>query len=138
MFYTQATHDILYHNTNLAAYDHHQFPGVVPRTFLGSLLISALTYPFYLIFGNQKLNIQLISRLILGLINAYSIQRIAKTISNGPKLFKNMTTNSKKKKKEEEAPDNSEFGNNSKYFTSSLRVVYEKPEEIIDDHFTTQ
>ena len=137
MFYTQATHDILYHNTNLAAYDHHQFPGVVPRTFLGSLLISALTYPFYLIFGNQKLNIQLISRLILGLINAYSIQRIAKTISNGPKLFKNMTTNSKKKKKEE-APDNSEFGNNSKYFTSSLRVVYEKPEEIIDDHFTTQ
>ena len=132
MFYTQATHDILYHNTNLAAYDHHQFPGVVPRTFLGSLLISAFTYPFYLILGDQKLKIQLISRLILGLINAYSIQRIAKTISNGPKLFKNMTTNSKKKQ------DNSEFGNNSKYFTSSLRVVYEKPEEIIDDHFTTQ
>jgi len=56
-FNTQAIHDILIHGIptrNAAAffkshYDHFTFPGPVPRTFVGAVVMSGLTRPLQII-----------------------------------------------------------------------------------------
>lgn len=74
-FNIQAIHDIIYHGTNIDAYDHLVFPGSVPRTFIGSIIIAALTKPWVMVFPEAftKQDGQIVARAMLGLVNIIAI-----------------------------------------------------------------
>lgn len=75
-FNIQATHDILVYGTPTkdvyqrlsSQYDHFDFPGAVPRTFIGPVLLAGISQPIIALVGFRYA--QLIVRGILGLINA--------------------------------------------------------------------
>ncbi|KAH8155916.1 hypothetical protein CIB48_g12331 [Xylaria polymorpha] len=78
-FSIQATHDILAYGTPTrnvyerlsAHYDHFDFPGAVPRTFLGPVVLAGISQPLITLVGFQ--HAQLIVRGLLGLINSVAI-----------------------------------------------------------------
>ncbi|KIX01728.1 uncharacterized protein Z518_09454 [Rhinocladiella mackenziei CBS 650.93] len=84
-FNIQAVHDILKygvptHNVYLrlkAQYDHMTFPGAVPRTFIGALVLATLAKPFILYGSLDGERQQLLVRAILGLFNAVALIRYA-------------------------------------------------------------
>ncbi|KAF7544215.1 hypothetical protein G7Z17_g10131 [Cylindrodendrum hubeiense] len=79
-FNLQAAHDILVYGTPTAGdvharlahtYDHFTFPGAVPRTFLGAVLLSGLGQPLVAVVGFQ--HAQLVVRGLLGALNATAL-----------------------------------------------------------------
>ncbi|KAI3647988.1 hypothetical protein MP228_008209 [Amoeboaphelidium protococcarum] len=77
-FNLQAVHDILHHGINVSEYDHLQFPGVVSRTFIGALVLSAVSYPTISLYRliapcHSSLHDQVIVRISLGLLTAFAL-----------------------------------------------------------------
>ncbi|TKY68884.1 Dol-P-Man:Man(7)GlcNAc(2)-PP-Dol alpha-1,6-mannosyltransferase [Spatholobus suberectus] len=84
-FNVQAMHDILYHRLNLDNYDHLEFSGVVPRTFIGALLVSIIAAPFVLtasLLHLPKFYALLIARMALGCIILYTLRFFRRQIRN--------------------------------------------------------
>eukprot|EP00118_Oscarella_pearsei_P006516 m.29554 g.29554 ORF g.29554 m.29554 type:complete len:482 (+) comp31182_c0_seq8:27-1472(+) len=74
-FNLQAIHDLLYYGTNISRYDHLEFPGVVPRTFLGPIVVAGLSAPLVGVahlLGASKFISQYIVRCVLGLMLAFA------------------------------------------------------------------
>lgn len=65
-------------------YDHFQFPGVVPRTFIGPLLLAGATAPSTLLvqwLGLPKSSVQVLVRLCLATFVWLGFHRFAKAVA---------------------------------------------------------
>lgn len=79
-FNIQATHDVLVYGTPLSnvfqklssSYDHFAFPGAVPRTFIGPVLLAGIARPVEAILGDFA-SPQFIVRALLGLFNVQAL-----------------------------------------------------------------
>jgi alpha-1,6-mannosyltransferase len=86
-FNLQATHDILAHgipwsNTSTALannFDHVSFPGSVPRTFTGALILAALARPFGFLLSSPD-QMQILVRAFLGLANAFALLHLRSAV----------------------------------------------------------
>ncbi|EEH45411.2 dolichyl-P-Man:Man(7)GlcNAc(2)-PP-dolichol alpha-1,6-mannosyltransferase [Paracoccidioides brasiliensis Pb18] len=85
-FNIQAIHDILTYgiptkdipNTLRAEYDHVSFPGAVPRTFVGALVVAGVARP--VIWLNSQIDRQMLVRGVLGAFNALTLISYAKGV----------------------------------------------------------
>ncbi|KAL2200030.1 glycosyltransferase family 22 protein [Corynascus similis CBS 632.67] len=85
-FTIQAAHDVLVYGTPTSdvyrklssTYDHFTFPGAVPRTFIGPVLLAGLAQPIVDLVGFQ--HAQFVVRAILGLFNAACLLVFARNL----------------------------------------------------------
>eukprot|EP00803_Ostreobium_quekettii_P004284 evm.model.scf_858.8 EVM.evm.TU.scf_858.8 scf_858:46417-49795(+) len=84
-FNMQAVHDLLFHGTQLDQYDHKDFPGVVPRTFWGSLVVGCCSAPWVWglsACGLTKLSGLYVVRGVVGLMLVLSLCRLRQSVSS--------------------------------------------------------
>jgi len=75
-FNVQAMHDMIFERQNLDRYDHFQFPGVVPRTFIGAFINAVLAAPICLVFDSiyaPRVISLFICRAALAALSVYSL-----------------------------------------------------------------
>ncbi|KAK3329735.1 Alg9-like mannosyltransferase family-domain-containing protein [Apodospora peruviana] len=85
-FNIQAAHDVLVYGTPTSdisrklqsSYDHFTFPGAVPRTFIGSVLLAGISQPIINLVGFH--HGQFVVRAVLGLFNAGCLLCFARNI----------------------------------------------------------
>ncbi|KAF5374448.1 hypothetical protein D9615_009109 [Tricholomella constricta] len=88
-FNLHATHDITMYGIGSSAlgnYDHFTFPGAVPRTFIGSLLLSWISDPIIELAAwngliTDKFDLQILVRLVLATLNALGLCLIRHSVS---------------------------------------------------------
>ncbi|KAG6907441.1 hypothetical protein DXG01_008869 [Tephrocybe rancida] len=84
-FNLHATHDVLSYGispSGIRNYDHNTFPGAVPRTFIGSVILAWLATPAILLGPVlQKSDVQMIIRICLATGNALGLCFIRRAVS---------------------------------------------------------
>ena len=86
-FNIQASHDVLVYGTPISnineklssTYDHFTFPGAVPRTFIGPVLLAGISQPIVALVGFD--HAQFVVRAVLGLFNAACLLVLKRNIA---------------------------------------------------------